>query len=127
MSIEFLCRRVGAKSALGSLLGLAAMFYLIGRIRDDDISGIFYITVFFTAVTILLTSVVLIGTLKILRGETTFKRCMIYIGCGVSVIPLWILMPIPFGFLVPFCFFGFIYGVGGYIGFCIQRRRSHAA
>ena len=127
MSIEILCRRVEVKSTLGSLIGLALVFYLIGQIRSDDTAGIFYITIFFTAVFTLLSSVILLGTLKLLRGETTFKRCLIYIGCGVGVVPLWILMPMPFGLFIPFCFFGFIYGVGGYIGFCIQRRRSHAA
>jgi hypothetical protein len=127
MSIQFLRRKVGAKSTLGSLFGLALIFYLLGLIRSDYISEIFYLTILFTAVITLLVSVVLIGTLNILCGQTTFKRCLIYIGCGVGVVPLWILMPIPFGIFVPYCFFGFIYGVGGYIGFCIQRRRSHAA
>jgi hypothetical protein len=127
MSTQFLCRPVGVKSALVSLVSLALVFYLIGQIRNDDISEIFYLTILFAAIMTLLVSVAMIGALKILRGETTFKRILIYIGCGVGIVPLWSLMPMPFGFFVPFCFFALVYGVGGYIGYCIQRRRSHAA
>jgi hypothetical protein len=68
MSIQFLRRKVGAKSTLGSLFGLALIFYLLGLIRSDYISEIFYLTILFTAVITLLVSVVLIGTLNILCG-----------------------------------------------------------
>jgi cation transport ATPase len=132
-SILFLCRPVSLISMLGSLFGLALMFYLIWQIRNDDISGIFYLTIFLVAVAILLVSFVLSGALKLLRGETTIKRCLIYIGCGFCIVPIGLMpifliqMPIPFLFLVPLCLLGFLYGVGGYIGFCIQRRRNHVA
>ena len=127
MSIQLLSRRVGAKGTLASLTSLALVFYGIWHIRSEEITDIVYITIVSTAAITLLVSIALIGALKILRGETTFKRILIYVGCGVGFVPLWILMPMPFGLLLPFCFAALIYGIGGYIGFCIKRRRNHAA
>ena len=127
MSIQFLCRPAGAKITLASLIFEALVFCLILQIDRMEIADILYLTIVFAAAMTLVISVTLIGTLRILRGETTLKRILIYLGCGVGVVPIWVLIPTPVIVLLPFCFFALIYGIGGYIGFCIQRRRRHVA
>ena len=61
------------------------------------------------------------GLLRVLRGERNFRRMLIHIGWGFAIMPLSLVMPLPFILFVPFGVFALVYGIGGCIGYSVAR------
>jgi hypothetical protein len=124
MNIQFLFRRVGIMSVAVSLAALWLLFFAITRIPDSQVADYCYIALTSTCLVMLPILLATIGAFRILRGETTFKTVLKYLGVGMGVIALctlWLSIGLV---LVPLAFIALPYGIGGYIGHCIQRHKE---
>jgi hypothetical protein len=118
MNIQFLRQRVGIRSFVLSVLALTLLLFAISRIPDSNVRDDCCLAFAFTAGMTLLVLVALAGSL---RGNASFRRILIFYGCGFGVVFFCIMLLMPLGVFASFCLLVLAYAARKHIGYCVQR------